>query len=227
MKKPLLIAALIISGVSVAYPSDLVLIDARIAGISAEIETQIERIKRVRENADVVMDLAMIRIEQQLRIAEQDLRLENEKLLRLREQLCDQIREADQAAVQIVGDWKLEMLMAYERIRSQIGYANDLITQLQAMVTTVAKKSSPGSSLDVSGVGSSDSSINTSDECSSRFSALWQGAAGSSTSYTLGAPTSAPEPQGSPFTNGTLPTSGNSSSTFTPLQLSPTLKPGG
>jgi hypothetical protein len=139
MKKPLLIAALIISGVSVAYPSDLVLIDARIAGISAEIETQIERIKRVRENADVVMDLAMIRIEQQLRIAEQDLRLENEKLLRLREQLCDQIREADQAAVQIVGDWKLEMLMAYERIRSQIGYANDLITQLQAMVTTVAK----------------------------------------------------------------------------------------
>lgn len=133
MRKALLAAFIAIFTVLTAQASEVVSIESKLEQIRAEIEVQMERMQWAQETVEARMSVADARVEEQLRIAEEDLAAQVEKLEMLRDQLKDQIREAERAIESIRQDWKVTMVEMYERIRSQIGDANDLLRRLRQL----------------------------------------------------------------------------------------------
>lgn len=139
MRKALLAAFIAIFTVLTAQASEILSIEAKLEQISVDIEVQMERMQWAQETAEARMSVADARVEEQLRIAEEDLAAQVEKLEMLRDQLKDQISEAERAIESIKQDWKVTMVEMYEKIRSQIADANDLLQRLRQLRT----KSSP------------------------------------------------------------------------------------
>lgn len=136
MKKVLLAGLIMAISVVAANAEDILVTDARLGVIRTQIGAQIERIQRARELAESRMALAKERAEDQLRIAEEDLTLQIERLDMLREQLCDQAGETEDAIIQTRQNWKQAVEGDVEKIRAEIGKANSLIQKLRMLRET-------------------------------------------------------------------------------------------
>lgn len=135
--RKLLIACLVIAfAIITVLPSaasDSASIDAGIGRIESEVEAQLEKIGRAREMADSRMSLARLRVEEQLRVAEEDLAAQAERLEMFREQLQGRIEETDRAVARMTNDWRQSMARAHERIRAQIRETNRLMGRLKEL----------------------------------------------------------------------------------------------
>lgn len=115
-----------LSGASETVPSG-----GEIELIKDQIESQIERIKRAREEAEAKMTLARLRVAEQLRMSEENLALQVEKLNRFEETLRDQITE-DAAAMARAKQQRIKMMKAIAAdVRSQINGASELMKRMR------------------------------------------------------------------------------------------------
>jgi len=135
--RKLLIACLVIAfAIITVLPSaasDSESIDSSIGRIESQVEAQLEKIRRAREMADSRMSLARLRVEEQLRVAEEDLAAQAERLEMFREQLQGRIEETDRAMARMTTDWRQSMARAHERIRAQIRETNRLMGRLNEL----------------------------------------------------------------------------------------------
>jgi|GEM_PF-962446 len=128
-----LIVAVIATANTAAQASVTIGIDSTISQMKQDLQTQVERIRRARENASSEMTLARIRIAEQLRRSEEDLSRQIESLERFREQMADQKGQTDQAVVQMQRDWKQFIQQAFSDLDSQLRETNSLITQMETL----------------------------------------------------------------------------------------------
>ncbi len=128
-----LILAVIATASTAAQASGTIGIDSTISQMKQDLQIQVERIRRARENASSEMTLARIRIAEQLRRSEEDLSRQIESLERFREQMADQKGETDQAVVRMQKDWKQFIQQAFSDLDSQLRETNSLITQMETL----------------------------------------------------------------------------------------------
>jgi hypothetical protein len=128
-----LILAVIATASTAAQASVTIGIDSTISQMKQDLQIQVERIRRARENASSEMTLARIRIAEQLRRSEEDLSRQIESLERFREQMADQKGQTDQAVVQMQRDWKQFIQQAFSDLDSQLRETNSLITQMETL----------------------------------------------------------------------------------------------
>jgi hypothetical protein len=126
----IILAATATAGVA-AQSSVSIGIDATISQMKQDLETQIERIRKARDDASSQMTLARLRIAEQLRRSEEDLARQIESLERFREQMADQKDDTDQAVAQMQNDWKQFVQQAFSDLDSQLRDTNNLITQME------------------------------------------------------------------------------------------------
>jgi hypothetical protein len=128
-----LILAVIATSNTAAQASGTIGIDSKIGQMKQDLQIQVERIRRARENASTQMTLARIRIAEQLRRSEEDLSRQIESLERFREQMADQKSETDQAVAQMQKDWKQFIQQGFSDLDSQMRETNNLITQMETL----------------------------------------------------------------------------------------------
>jgi DNA repair exonuclease SbcCD ATPase subunit len=133
MKKSLIVVLMAILGSSPVYASDFVVVDFRIAQMEAQIEAQIERVKRAREEADVRAALAGFRVENQLRLAEERLMAQLERLELYQEQLGGKIGQKDAELRKLRRRLAETLARARERVKSEIARTGKVINKLKRM----------------------------------------------------------------------------------------------
>jgi len=100
-------------GASMAQAQQTVDALTQIDKLKTTIQTQIERIKNARDLTDAQIDLARLRIGEQIKRSEEDLALQVEQLERLKEQLQEQKTLADQTVAFVMS--LLEFAASKER----------------------------------------------------------------------------------------------------------------
>jgi hypothetical protein len=95
--RPLLIIVVCAIGVAHGQTTENKAIDAKLWGLKAKIEAQIERIKLAKTEAENDMELARLRIGDQLRRSEEKLELQVEKLTQYQQAMNAQLTETSQA----------------------------------------------------------------------------------------------------------------------------------
>jgi hypothetical protein len=100
--------------------------------LTEQIQAQIEKIKLAREQAEIQMSVARIRIAQQLERAEEDLLRQVEQLQRLQENLADQLVQTEVTAERLKNDVAVQLRNTALQVADQIKTTNDLITRLGA-----------------------------------------------------------------------------------------------
>jgi hypothetical protein len=113
--------------------ADITSLDAKIRQIRESIELQIERIKGAREKSDTEMNLARIRLSEQLRRSQEDLYRQLAALERFREQLGAQIAEANGIMNDYQKNWKSIMEQALADMEAQVHDTNALMEQMEAV----------------------------------------------------------------------------------------------
>ncbi|HMK36019.1 MAG TPA: hypothetical protein VK463_13180 [Desulfomonilaceae bacterium] len=120
-----------------ANAADVTSFDAKIQQIRESIEAQVERIKRARENTDAQMSLARIRLADQLSRSQEDLHVQTATLERLREQLTDQVSQANGAMTTYQSSWKDTAAKALADIEAQLSQTNAAIAKMEAARKTL------------------------------------------------------------------------------------------
>ncbi|AFM24194.1 hypothetical protein [Desulfomonile tiedjei] len=108
-------------------------VENRIQDTKTQIEAQIEKIREAREKAENEVVLAKIRVGEQLRRSEEELKRQLEVLDRFRDKLSDEKYETNQAVVAVQRDWSDLVQKACSDIEAQIDTTNSLISDLQGM----------------------------------------------------------------------------------------------
>ncbi len=108
-------------------------VENRIQDTKTQIEAQIEKIREAREKAENEVVLAKIRVGEQLRKSEDELKRQLEVLDRFRDKLSDEKYEANQAVVAVQREWSDLVQKACSDIEAQIDTTNSLISDLQGM----------------------------------------------------------------------------------------------
>jgi hypothetical protein len=108
-------------------------VENRIQDTKTQIEPQIEKIREAREKAENEMVLAKIRVGEQLRKSEDELKRQLEVLDRFRDKLADEKNETNQAIVAVQKDWTDLVQKACSDIETQIDTTNSLISDLQGV----------------------------------------------------------------------------------------------
>jgi chromosome segregation ATPase len=108
-------------------------VENRIQDTKTQIEAQIEKIREAREKAENEMVLAKIRVGEQLRKSEEELKRQLEVLDRFRDKLADEKNETNQAIVAVQRDWGDLVQKACSDIEAQIDTTNSLISDLQGV----------------------------------------------------------------------------------------------
>jgi uncharacterized phage infection (PIP) family protein YhgE len=116
-----------------AHAFDVVSVDSKIKELQSTLENQIERLKDARERAGTRMDLAKIRVAEELRRSQEDLQIQVESLSRLREQLSEQRSLSNQALEQAKNDWAQRLESAFASIESQLAQTNQLINRMETL----------------------------------------------------------------------------------------------
>ncbi len=125
--------------------SDTVSLGGEISLIKDQIDSQIERIKRARDEAETKMTLARLRVTEQLRISEENLAIQVEKLNRFEESLRDQIAETVEAMARTRQQRREMMRSIAAEVRSQIRGTNDLISRMRKIREQVGTDDDDGS----------------------------------------------------------------------------------
>jgi predicted transcriptional regulator len=133
MKMALLAGLIVLFFLLPAHASEVLLSEAKIWQIRAAIEAQAEQIKRAQEIIESRTGVSKARIDAQLRIAEEDLIVQREKLEIYRDQLIEQLQELDRAVNEMKTDWKSMLKDTLDKVRSQILENNVLIRRLRQL----------------------------------------------------------------------------------------------
>ena len=133
MKTHRIVVLVAILGCSLAHASDFVPVGYRIALMEAQIEAQIERVKRAREDANTLAELAGYRIENQLRIAQEQLQAQLEQLELYQEQLGGNVDQSQADLHKLQQQLAETLAGARERIRSEIARTSEVISRLKRM----------------------------------------------------------------------------------------------
>lgn len=101
--------------------------------LRAQIEQQVERIKRARELADARMDLEMERLEMRLEASQLDLMTQVERLEAIQERLNEQIEIAGSTVSDAEDEFLIQLDAIYDAVQSQIKSTNTMIEQMRIM----------------------------------------------------------------------------------------------
>jgi hypothetical protein len=157
MKTILTIFFIVAFSLGMAVPhslaTDFTSLDSRIRQLRGSIEVQIERMKSAREKSDTEMDLARIRLAEQLRRSEDDLYRQVAALERFHEQLANQVTEVKSAVSGYQKNWKSPMEQALAEIEAQVQNTNALMAQMEAARNNLDSRPQSGQSLDRSEAG--------------------------------------------------------------------------
>lgn len=158
MKHLLMICSIVVFACAIvasqSTAADLTSLDAKIRQIRESIELQIERIKNAREKSDSEMNLARIRLSEQLRRSQEDLYRQLASLERFREQLGAQITEANGIMTDYQKNWKSIMELALADMESQVKDTNSLMEQMEAVRNNLDAQPADGTGCSRSSSGS-------------------------------------------------------------------------
>jgi hypothetical protein len=101
--------------------------------LGEQLEVQIERTKAIRDKADTAVNLARLRIAQQLERSQEELSQQLELLQRLRDQLAEQINQAQVTAQQLQSAWSERLRKAAGDVENQISILNTLLNRMDAL----------------------------------------------------------------------------------------------
>jgi len=133
MKKAFIAGLITLFSLLCAHASEILLTEAKIWQIRASIEAQAEQIKRAQEIIENRTSVSKARIEEQLRIAEEDLIIQREKLEVFRDELSDQLQELERVAHELKTDWRSLLNDTLDKVRAQILENNSLIRRLRML----------------------------------------------------------------------------------------------
>lgn len=105
--------------------------------LTEQVQAQIEKIRLAREQSEIQMSLARIRIAQQLERAEGELARQVEQMARLQGQLAEQLFQTEITAESLKNDIAVQLRIAASQIAQQIELTNDLIARLGILKDTV------------------------------------------------------------------------------------------
>lgn len=108
-------------------------VENRIQDTKTQIEAQIEKIREAREKTENEMILAKIRVGEQLRKSEEELKRQLEVLDRFRDKLSDDKYATKQEVAAVQRVWSDLVQKACSDIEAQIEMTNSLISDLQGM----------------------------------------------------------------------------------------------
>jgi DNA anti-recombination protein RmuC len=103
----------------------------RLWQIKELVASQIERVKMAREEAENHMTLARLRVAEQLRISEERLAMQLEKLQEYEEILKEQLDESGAAITAARADWDSLVDSVASELQTQIAATNKLIEELR------------------------------------------------------------------------------------------------
>jgi hypothetical protein len=130
-KTCLILAAVVATGTLFCRVSDCAA-DNRFSSMQQAVEGQIERIKASQERAVERLELSTDRPFEQLQRSEEDLIRQIEILERIREQVQEQMREADSASRLTIPEAAQELCAALSEVEVQLGAAKALVKRLEA-----------------------------------------------------------------------------------------------
>jgi|GEM_PF-1587220 len=113
--------------------ADLGSLDSTVQILQEQIARQIERIQAARQKADIHMNLASARVEQQLGVAQQELAVQVEKLQQLRAQLQDRTRETEEKITYWQTQGAALIGKTLSEVSSQISETTQLIQNLDEL----------------------------------------------------------------------------------------------
>ncbi len=118
--------------------------------LKTTIQTQIERIKNARDLTDAQLDLARLRIGEQIKRSEEDLALQVEQLERLREQLQEQKTLADQTVTRMKTDVLTISTTVLGNIDDQLNQTANLLDRMRKIREEITGQRDLLESLDTS-----------------------------------------------------------------------------
>lgn len=114
--------------------------DERLTQIREKIASQIEEVRAAREKADIQMELARVRVAEQIRRSEESLILQVEMLDRLREQLQDQMTETKRAIDKMRQDRVLTIGKTLMDIEAQLRQTTGVIERMKFLREGIDKE---------------------------------------------------------------------------------------
>ncbi len=126
-------ALLFVALSATAYAYDAQTLTSGLLRLQSEIEAQIERIERAREIADARVSLATVRVDEQLRIAEEDLERQLAVMDRYREQLEESVAAAIGVEPSPAVSPADSLQRALAEIRAQVAKTNELIHRMRSI----------------------------------------------------------------------------------------------
>jgi hypothetical protein len=137
-------------GASMAQAQQTVDALTQIDKLKTTIQTQIERIKNARDLTDAQLDLARLRIGEQIKRSEEDLALQVEQLERLKEQLQEQKTLADQTVTRMKTDVLTISTTALGNIDDQLNQTANLLDRMRKIREEITGQRDLLQSLDTS-----------------------------------------------------------------------------
>lgn len=118
--------------------SEITGIGYRIEQLRAQIESQIEKIRAAREQADSTVAVGQVRAVEQLVRSEEDLSRQIESLQQFRDQLRDQMRESQAEVHQVAKDWNSLFRQAFADIDAQLLETRGMLNRVNDVKRQVA-----------------------------------------------------------------------------------------
>ena len=146
-------------GASMAQAQQTVDALTQIDKLKTTIQTQIERIKNARDLTDAQLDLARLRIGEQIKRSEEDLALQVEQLERLKEQLQEQKTLADQTVTRMKTDLLTISTTALGNIDDQLNQTANLLERMRKIREEITGQKDLLESLDTSVKGAAVSTL--------------------------------------------------------------------
>ncbi|MEI6133997.1 MAG: hypothetical protein WCP72_03410 [Desulfomonile sp.] len=146
-------------GASMAQAQQTVDALTQIDKLKTTIQTQIERIKNARDLTDAQIDLARLRIGEQIKRSEEDLALQVEQLERLKEQLQEQKTLADQTVTRMKTDLLTISTTALGNIDDQLNQTANLLERMRKIREEITGQKDLLESLDTSVKGAAVSTL--------------------------------------------------------------------
>jgi hypothetical protein len=178
-----------------------------INNLKTSIEAQIEQIQAARTSSNSQIELARLRIGQQIQKSEEDLSLQMEQLQRLRDQLQQQKDQANKTVNSMQNDLSVISTVSLSSIEDQLSRTSDLLNRMRQTYEQVTGETDPTSSnsLAVNSSSALSATPQTSMTSSSPSSSTTTTTMTSSCPYS-GAPTVETTSSGTPDTTETAPT---------------------
>lgn len=118
-------------GMAPAYAADIDSIAWQIEQINEQVRSRIEKLEFAREKADARLTLAAARLEEQMRIAEEELERRMEQLRTFRDQLGFQVEGTGASMEDLQRNWNRQMQEVFDTIRRRLSETDALMARMR------------------------------------------------------------------------------------------------